>query len=161
MLRWQVRAQQQVGQQLMVEEVEAQTELLVRQMLRQFPYWAKGHLWLAQHCLARNNLEVAFASGNAVLKLQGAARNHAKARRILACCRMKAGDYAGARTILSELSTSAPDWWEVREDYAAALIYAGEFAKAVEELAKIPESQLSGEGRAALEFARSKIPPVA
>ena len=132
-------------------------EAVMREILRGTPYWAAGHLWLAQYALLTNRPTLAFASAQAAIALRPSKALYFNARLVLARCQLKAGDYSSAQRSLEELRAIDPDSFPVREDYAALLMYRGAWQAAMQELSTIPEQSLTGEGRAALEFARSKL----
>jgi hypothetical protein len=159
LFQWQLTAQQRGGEKLPFEQAEAHTESFIRSILREIPYWGTGHLWVAKRALTQNHVELAYASAQAVLILGQPLSCVGEARRLLARCQMKVGDYAGAGALLRDLLRASPQWWEVREDFAALLIHEGDFKAAAAELGSIPVDQLSGEGKAALEFARGKTHP--
>ncbi|NDC37072.1 MAG: tetratricopeptide repeat protein [Proteobacteria bacterium] len=134
-------------------------EQFMRRLLRRTPYWSTGHLWLAEQAFFQNRIEVAFCEAQAVLALSNTQREVAAAQRVVARCHLKSGDYSAARALLSALVSTAPTAWDIREDFAATLLQQGDFDSAASELRAIPSEQLSGEGRAALDFVNSKVPP--
>ncbi len=155
--RWEFSDQQSSKSKTPGEQGSPQREEVVRVILRATPYWAAGHLWLAQHALVTNRLGFAFSSAQAVLALGASAALCFDARLVIARCQLKAHDYAAAERTLHQLKEMKPSSWAVREDCAALLVHRGQWQAAASELEAIPAQHLSGEGRAALEFARSKL----
>ena len=131
----------------------------LRELLRRSPSWSSGHQRLALESLSINQIDSAFISAQAVLQLEGRGRAVRVARTVLARCYLKRGAPAEARKLINALLADDSMAWDLREDLAAICIQEGEFASAVSELEQIPQDQLSAEGHAALQFARSKAAP--
>lgn len=157
--RWECSEQHSFKATASGEQGLPQREEVVRVILRATPYWATGHLWLAQYALATNRLDLAFSSAQAVLALGASAALCFDARLVIARCQLKAHDYAAAERTLHQLKEMNPNSWAVREDCAALLVHRGQWQAAASELEAIPAQHLSGEGRAALEFVRGKLSP--
>src|SRR5262249_5266328 len=107
--------------------------------------------------LAANDIESAYASGQAVLALNGSYEQTREAKAILARCYLKRGAISDARKIIMVLVSENPDWWRAREDSAAIHLVEGDFAAAVQEFEKIPAEKLSAEAQSAFQFAKQKL----
>lgn len=130
----------------------------IRGRLRCYPYWAAGHLELARVSLRVEDVATAYAGAQATLKLRSTGRLARGARLVLGRTYLRRGEWERAIEVLELLQTTQPDNPAILEDLAAAFIGAGQHARAVEALIRIPQERLSAEGRAALSFAQLRSP---
>jgi tetratricopeptide (TPR) repeat protein len=134
-----------------------QKEASLRALLRRFPYWAHGHLALAEIAIDAENIALAYSSALSCVVLQGG--NSARSREallIVGQCFLKRGDCERALEYMlqaQELGLQTP---RLAEDIAAAHILRGGYAEAYEILRQMPANKITAAGKAALGFARSK-----
>ncbi len=128
----------------------------LKDRLKRFPFWYKGHLDYSQLALAKKDIGAAYASAQAALNLAGSKSQSAAAKKMLAACHLLAGENDQAIALLQEVvqhDQSLP----VLEDLAAAYIAAGTFLKAKELFEQIGISKLNPTARAAYDFASYKV----
>jgi tetratricopeptide (TPR) repeat protein len=132
-------------------------ESTLRSLLRRFPYWQRGHKLLAESALRRDDIGQAYAAAVCFKALVGD-KPHllADALLLLATCFLRRGDWQTALHHLEKALLLNPTSHEIKEEAAAAHMLAGNYAEASKLLASIPNDHISAEGKAALQFAKSK-----
>jgi tetratricopeptide (TPR) repeat protein len=125
----------------------------LRALIRRFPYWMKGRALLATKSLAANDVATAYAEAQALLAL--APKNshyHATALFELGRCFLRRGDGASALAFLDQAHELTPNKSPVQEERSAALVLLGDKGRALEILETITPTELSAEGKAALQW---------
>lgn len=131
---------------------------LARMLLRRYPFWARGHIILAEESLKRDAIASAYASAQCLQYLsKDDSTISGHYHFILGRCFLRRGDWRAAHQHLSEAINLLPGNHHVTEEQCAALILGGEYRTALERLLTIPDRSLSAEAKAAIAFARSKV----
>jgi hypothetical protein len=129
----------------------------LRQLLRRYPYWSRGHLRFSELSLQVDDVASAYASGRAALALVAAEGKEAGAAYfILGRCHLRRDDWAGSIPHLERAEQLLGNDRRVVEELAAAHMAGGDYTRAREYLERIPNPQLTPPARAALEFIRSR-----
>ncbi|MCX6114921.1 MAG: hypothetical protein NTV65_06880 [Proteobacteria bacterium] len=132
--------------------------LHLRSILRRFPFWAEGHLALAELCINTGDIAAAYASGHALKALSTPNSFHsAQALFILGRCFLRKGEWQSALIYLCQAHAILPTLYAIHEEEAAALMLSEDYSAALKALAQIPSERLSAEGKAALEFAKMRM----
>lgn len=132
--------------------------ILLRALLRRFPYWWHGHRILAEESLAHDAVACAYASALCMQAIGDRSRYaRASSECILGRCFLRRGDWREALIHLEAASHLVPNDFHVNEERAAALILGGDMKAACDILAAIPKHHISAEGKAALAFTSSKL----
>jgi tetratricopeptide (TPR) repeat protein len=141
-----------------VRRIEShEVEGTLRSLLRRFPYWQRGHTLLAESALRHDNVGQAYAAALCCKALAGEDSTLiAEALLTLARCHLRRGDWQTALHHLEKALPLNPSNYEINEEAAAAHMLAGNYLEALKLLSSIPETRISAEGKAALQFARSK-----
>ena len=126
----------------------------LRSVLRNHPYWATGHLELAQLALSERDIPSAYASSLAVLALKSTGPSFVRAKHLLGCCHLQSGAGEKAKQLLEEAKKLDADNAGITEDLAAACIALGDKHTARELLGAIPDDRISQEGKTALAYLR-------
>jgi tetratricopeptide (TPR) repeat protein len=130
----------------------------LRSLLRRFPYWQRGHALLAKSALRDDNVGQAYAAALCCKALAGDDPTLvSEALLVLAKCHLRRGDWQTALKHLDKALPLKPSDHEIKEEAAAAHMLAGNYTEALKLLSSIPETRISAEGKAALQFARSKL----
>lgn len=129
---------------------------ILRSLIQRFPFWIRGRALLARRCIDVDDIATAYAEAQA-LRLVSPERSafHTTSLALLGECYLRRGDGAGALSLLTQASDLSPHDLKIREDKAAAHVLVGEKAKAFEILKAIPATNLSAEGKAALQWLSS------
>ena len=152
-------ADQRNGELAAAVESEFQGRLTrwLRIRLARWPWWGRGHLELGRISLARSDIATAYASARAAGELLHSTSGAFEARVLEARACLARGAHDRARPLLLELCRLRPDDVALAEDLAACSMAAGDWSGACEILERIPEERRSGEGIAALAWARRQI----
>ncbi len=130
----------------------------LREILRRFPFWLRGHLDLAHLALANGDVATAYASAQAARSLASPdSREMAQAFHLIAQAFLARGDINGALLHLERARPHLGEEPRYKEDLAAVLMLKGDHAEVVRLLESIDADKLSAQGSAALEFARAKL----
>jgi predicted Zn-dependent protease len=125
----------------------------LRGLIRRFPYWMKGRELLADSSLAVDDVATAYAESQALLTLAPhRSPYHTAALLHLGQCFLRRGDPSSALGFLDQAHTTCPGNTRIQEERSAALVLLGERVRALQILKDIPTSDLSAEGRAALQW---------
>lgn len=125
----------------------------LRGLIRRFPYWMKGRDLLAESSLAVDDVGTAYAESQALLTLAPHHSNyHTAALLHLGRCFLRRGDPSSALGFLDQAHTTRPGNTRIQEERSAALVLLGDRVRALQLLKTIPASDLSAEGRAALQW---------
>lgn len=125
----------------------------LRGLIRRFPYWMKGRALLAKRALAHDDVATAYAESQALLALAPShSRYHATALLQLGRCFLRRGDPSSALGFLVQAHTIKPSDTAIQEERSAALVLLGDRAGALRILKTIGASDLSAEGKAALQW---------
>ncbi len=131
----------------------------LKQLLRSFPYWSRGHLLLAQLSIKLHDIASAYASAQAVLVLERGGTSWHQAHGILGECYLAKSD---SRRAISSIETAlGGDLGEneklaFKENLAAAYLLDENHGKVLELINAIPVDKLSASGVALLRFVREK-----
>jgi len=129
----------------------------LRAILRRYPFWVAGHLDLAQLSLVEGDVATAYASAQAARALcDESSRRGAEALHILGQCFLARGEHASALSFFQRAKPLLAGTPKFSEDMAAALMLAGSYREAALLLEAIPETSLSAQGKAALEYSRGR-----
>jgi tetratricopeptide (TPR) repeat protein len=131
-------------------------ERWIREKLRRYPFWLRGHEALAKIALRRDDIALAYASASAMLKLQPGGDSAHTAFAVLGRAYLRRGEGKRAIEMFERCLSKDSANPALREDLAAAHLLVSDFAAAVNALEGIPEELRSGEARAALAFARRR-----
>ncbi len=131
-------------------------ERWLREKLRRYPFWAAGHVALATVCLRRDDIGSAYASAVAALKIADNGSVANRARIALGRSYLRRGDSKRAIETFEIVVRGGAFDRTVTEDLAAAYLAEEDFVRTVELLESIPEGERSGEGLAALTYARRR-----
>lgn len=134
----------------------AERDRWLRERLRRFPFWIGGHIALASVSLRRNDIGSAYASAVAALKLSPRGASADRARIALGRAYLRRGDSHRAIETFEAVVRGGGADCAVTEDLAAAYLSEGNFFRTIELLESIPEALRSGEGVAALSYARRR-----
>lgn len=152
-LTWVWNAANRLSSGLALDRKEASA----RALLRRFPFWARGHLALAEIALEIENIALAYSSALSYQLLQGGDPGRSReALAILGQCFLKRGDSQRALEHLLHAQALGLRSPRIAEDIAAAHLLRGAYSEAHEILSQIPASKISAAGKAALHFTRSK-----
>jgi tetratricopeptide (TPR) repeat protein len=122
-------------------------------LVRRFPYWTNGRKRLAEEALAHENVALAYAEALALRTLSPSESPlYAESSLLLGICFLRKGDAETARHYLLEAEQRLPDNWRIKEELAATFTLSGNKDEALKALQKIPQQQLSQEGRAVLQW---------
>ncbi len=125
----------------------------LRGLIRRFPYWMKGRALLATWALAHDDVATAYAESQALLALTPRhAHYHATALLQLGRCFLRRGDPSSALGFLERAHTIKPRDTAIQEERSAALVLLGDRVGALQILKTIGASDLSAEGKAALQW---------
>lgn len=125
----------------------------LRALIRRFPYWMQGRALLTSKSLVVNDVATAYAEAQALLAL--APKNshyHATALFELGRCFLRRGDGASALDLLDQALELTPKAARVQEERSAAFVLVGEKVRALDILKAIDPTELSAEGKAALQW---------
>ncbi len=131
----------------------------LKHKLELHPYWAQGHLDLAELGFVVAKESFSYASGCAALLLEPRSGSGLQARLIISRCLIKNMELVAARECLEGLlnkSCSRKIQGVAREYYADSLILEHRYGEAVSMLEAIPEDVRSPSSRVALQYALSK-----
>lgn len=129
----------------------------LRSILRRYPFWVSGHLDLARLSLVEGDVATAYASAQAARALcDDNSRRAAEALHILGQCFLARGEHAPALSLFQRAEMHLSGTPQFSEDVAAALMLAGSYEEAARLLEAIPPTSLSAQGKAALEYSRSR-----
>lgn len=133
------------------------TPARLRGILRRYPFWSTGHLDLARVSLVEGDVATAYASAQAARVLAaGNPQRTAEALHLLGQCFLARGEHASALSLFEQAQPQLRSTPKFREDMAAALMLAGSYSEATRLLEAIPPTSLSAQGKAALEYSRSR-----
>jgi len=138
-------------------ELHERASRWLRARLARYPWWGRGHLELGRVSLARSDIATAYASALAAQTLLHGTAGALEGRVLESRACLARGAHDRAHRLLLELCRLRPDDAALAEDLAACCMAAGDWAGACETLERIPETQRSGEGIAALAWARRRI----
>lgn len=124
----------------------------LRCCLQRAPWWAEGHLHLAQLSLRCKDVACAYASTQAVLALQASPSLCGQAGLVLAKCYLWYGHSSKAEEVLERLLRDRPGSLGVIEELAALRMVQGRNQEARKLLSSIPKKDLSVESKSALMF---------
>lgn len=125
----------------------------LRGLIRRFPYWMKGRDLLADSSLAVDDVATAYAESQALLTLAPhGSPYHAAALLHLGRCFLRRGDPSSALEFLDQAHNTLPGNTRIQEERSASLVLLGDRTRALQILKEIPASDLSAEGRAALQW---------
>jgi len=129
----------------------------LRNKLRNYPYWLKGHKSLAVASLELNDIASSYASAHAMLALARSKRSRTEAQKIMGKCYLRQGQAEKALKLFTTLNLTNPIDYEVTEDLAAASMALDRYNEAKTLLSSIPKDRLSKEGVSALEYLKNKL----
>ncbi len=129
----------------------------LRTFLRRNPTWLHGHRLFAIVCLNSGDFKCAYAASLCVLQLAQNPSDRADGYALLGRCYTACGDADSALSYFEKSAATAPTVFDLNEHIAAAYILAKDFEAAVTHLEALEKTKLSAEGKAALQYARSKI----
>lgn len=135
------------------------TSELLRRLLRQIPYWRRGHLLLGELAIQDDDIATAYAEALAAQALSGARGKCERSEILLARCYLKRSAFEEARRPLEELVARLPNRWDIREDLGACYIGLQLWAEADTALRAIPEQARSAPAQAALRYSQRKLNP--
>jgi len=129
----------------------------LRSLIQRFPFWQKGRALLAERSILVDDVATAYAEAQALRLLSArGSPSYATALTLLGKCYLKRGDGNSALSLLAEASTILPKDFRIREEEAAAQVLVGDKERALEILQGIPTTNLSAEGKAALQWLSMK-----
>jgi predicted Zn-dependent protease len=125
----------------------------LRGLIRRFPYWMKGRALLANSSLEANDVATAYAEAQALLTLTPSnSHYHATALYELGRCFLRRNDPTSALAFLDQAHNLRPKDPSIQEEQSAALVLQGDKARALTILQAISPTDLSAEGKAALQW---------
>ena len=125
----------------------------LRALVRRFPYWLQGRSILAKRSLRGDDVATAYAEAQALLTLAPkGSRYHATALFDLGRCFLRRNDPSSALALLDQALELSPNSTHVQEERSAALVLLGDKGRALEILKGIAPTELSAEGKAALQW---------
>ena len=128
----------------------------LRRLLRRFPYWAIGHKRVAEISLTVNDIPSAYAAAQCLRALSGGGGHlEGHALLLIGSALLRYGDWQRSLAHLERAEELLPANARVWEEKAAAHMAGSQYKEAYEILSTIPDSHLTPEGRAALEFLSS------
>ena len=134
----------------------AERQRWLREQLRRFPFWARGHLELGSAALQDDDVATAYASAVAALKLAPGGHGAVRASAVLGRAYLRRGEGERAVEMFERCVPHAPGDVGLREDLAAAYLLVGNAVAALEALEAIPLERRSAEALAALAYARKQ-----
>ncbi len=139
------------------------TLLLIRKLLRRFPFWMQGHQRLAEISLLLDDVGTAYAAAQCLLEGSGEdMRLRGEAYLLLGRSFLRRGDWRSSLASLEQAEKLLPQDATVSEEQAAAHMAAGNNTHALRILQGIPASDRTPAGQAALDFLRTSThsPPL-
>ena len=125
----------------------------LRALIRRFPYWMQGRALVAKISLEADDIATAYAEAQALLALApGGSHYHAVALFDLGRCFLRRHDAASALAFLDQAHELRPQDPRIQEERSAAIVVQGDKVRALEILKTIPSTELSAEGKAALQW---------
>jgi tetratricopeptide (TPR) repeat protein len=112
---------------------------------------------LAIACLDAGDFKAAYAASLCVLQLAQKPSDRAEGYALLGRCYTACGDADSALSYFAKSAAAAPTVCDLNEHIAAAYILVKDFEAAVTHLEALQKTKLSAEGKAALQYAKSKI----
>ena len=125
--------------------------------LKRHPFWLNGHNEFAEVALNLGDARKAYLAAQCALALEA---TNLRAKRCLAKSYLQAGSFTQAKASFARLlntTSNSRQGARDREDYVASLIGLEEFELAHEEIKKVPSSELSFEGQAALRYIEQRL----
>jgi tetratricopeptide (TPR) repeat protein len=132
---------------------------LLRRLLRQVPYWKRGHLLLGELAIQDDDIATAYAEALAAQALSGSRSMCERSELLRARCYLKRSGFEEARKPLEDLVARLPSRWDIREDLGACYIGLQLWAEAEAALKVIPVQTRSAPAQAALLYAQRKLNP--
>lgn len=131
-------------------------------IVRRYPYWLSGHLFVAEYALANKDVGRAYAAAQAVLaaSFRTSSSYRKKAEFILARCHLSKGDASSALALFEDWKLKYSTTAKAQEEIAACLMALSRLQEAHTTLSSINPNRLSQEGRAALLFLTTKLEAV-
>ncbi len=125
-------------------------------LLRQTPWWRRGHLYLAAEALRERDTALAYASGQAALLL--ATREVDRIASTLAVARALLASRSPDRAalLLEPLHQAHPGHADITEELAACFLGKGDFLAARGLLESLPRERRTSTAEAALAYLRTK-----
>lgn len=129
----------------------------LRSLVQRFPFWRKGRAILAERSILVDDIATTYAEAQALRLLSDPGSSlYATALTLLGTCYLKRGDGASALALLAQAADIRPNDFRIREEEAAAQVLLGDKGRALEILKGIPTTNLSAEGKAALQWLSMK-----
>ena len=121
--------------------------------LKKYPYWARGHLALAEVAINLSNPELAHAS---VMAYQTLKDRTLESLMLLGNSYLMVKDSKKARACFSEVFAKQPMYKQAREDLLACDLLDGDWEGVLNLLSGLSEVELSAHEKVALEWANGK-----
>lgn len=137
-------------------EAHRQTIPRLMALLRQTPWWRKGHLYLADEALRARDTALAYASGQAALVLSKREGDRVAATLVVARALLASRSPDRALALLEPLRAAHPERADVTEELAACFLGKGDFPTARSLLESLPKAGRSATAEAALAYLRTK-----
>lgn len=128
-------------------------------IVRRYPYWLAGHLFVGERSLRDKDVGRAYAASQAVLTaaIPGAERYKKDAAFLVARCHLAKGDASAALKLFEDWTLQYSSTPLANEEIAACLMALNRLPEARAKLESIPASERSQEARAALLFLQNKL----
>jgi len=121
------------------------------------PYWFGGHCHLVELALANREWQLGYGSALAADTLARSSAQKEKAKFLVSCCQLAAGDYSTAEKSLISLLDKNPENLKYREQLGAAYFAQQQFLKAHDCLELLPVELRSAPVHSALAYIKQQI----